>query len=228
MLDRKFSHKLGMSFKAALCAMVMIPMSACSVFGNPGVEIAPYNVFQKDGDIEIRSYEELVLVSTPMNTLDDNGSAFGRLFNYISGENLGEAKIDMTAPVLMDSTQSNSEKIAMTAPVIVGQDAETAGPTMSFVLPSKFTYESAPRPTNPDVTLNKLSNFRVAAIRFSGTLNMASTQKHRKQLEEWIESNGYRVVGPYKSAGYNPPWTVPNMRRNEVLIPIEPVEEANS
>ena len=217
-----------MSFRAALCAMVMIPMSACSVFGNPGVEIASYNVFQKDEDIEIRFYEELVLVSTPMNTLDENESAFGRLFNYISGENLGEAKIDMTAPVLMDSTQTSGQKIAMTAPVIVGQDADAAGPTMSFVLPSKFTLETAPRPTNPDVTLNKLSNFKVAAIRFSGTLNRDSTQKHRKQLEEWIDTNGYRIVGPYKSAGYNPPWTLPNMRRNEVLIPVEPKEEANS
>lgn len=210
-----------MSLKAGLGALVLVSLSACSVFGNPGVEIAPYNVYQQDGDIEIRYYEELVLVSTPMIDEERNRGAFGKLFNYISGENAGEAKIDMTAPVLMDSTQTGGQKIAMTAPVIVDQEDDANNPTMSFVLPSQFTLDTAPRPTDPDVTLNTLSELRVAAIRFSGTLSENNTQKHRKQLEAWIETNGYTIVGPYKTAGYNPPWTLPNMRRNEILIPVD-------
>ena len=208
--------------------MVLVSISACSVFGNPGVEIAPYDVSQQDGDIEIRYYEELVLVSTPMNAEEKSDGAFGKLFKYISGENAGEAKIDMTAPVLMDSAQTSGQKIAMTAPVIVDQDSDEGNPTMSFVLPSKFTLETAPRPTNPAVTVSTLSDLRVAAIRFSGTLSDNNTRKHRKQLEAWIETNGYRIVGPYKTAGYNPPWTLPNMRRNEVLIPVALKAEANS
>lgn len=200
----------------------MLTMTACSVFGNSGVEIAPYSVSESDGEIEIRSYDELVLVSAPMKgNMDNNEGAFNKLFAYISGENKGSAKIDMTAPVLMDPNGSEGQKIAMTAPVIVDQDEKSSDWIMSFVLPREFSFETAPRPTNPEVTLSRITDLEVAAIKFSGVLNNKNAQKHREQLESWISKNGYKVTGAYKTAGYNPPWTLPNLRRNEVLIPVE-------
>jgi hypothetical protein len=197
-------------------------MPACSILGKPGVEIAPYTVSQTDENIEIRHYKELVLVSTSMgNEMDDNSGAFNKLFRYISGDNTDANKIDMTAPVLMDSAESEGQKIAMTAPVIMEQDDSAKGWTMSFVLPKQFTYDTAPRPTNPDVRLERITNLKAAAITFNGRLNTKNVNKHRRQLEEWIASNDYVAKGPYKTAGYNPPWTLPSMRRNEVLIPVE-------
>ena len=198
-------------------------MTACSIFGNSGVEIAPYKVFQSDGQIEIRQYEELVLVSTPMNgDMDNNDGAFNKLFDYISGANKAATKIEMTAPVIMDPADSEGQKIAMTTPVLVNPDDKTENWTMSFVLPGKFDYDTAPRPTNPDLTLEKITDLTVAVIRFNGLLRSENTQKHREQLERWIAENGFKISGPYKAAGYNPPWTLPNLRRNEVIIPIEP------
>ena len=200
----------------------MLTMTACSVFGKSGVEAAPYSVSRTDGDIEIRSYKELVLVSAPMKgNMDNNKGAFNTLFGYISGQNKGSSKINMTAPVLMNPDVTDGQKIAMTAPVIVDQDENSNQWIMSFVLPREFSFDTAPRPTNPDVTLSKITDLEVAAIKFSGVLNNKNAQKHREQLESWISNNGYKVTGAYKTAGYNPPWTMPNMRRNEVLIPVE-------
>lgn len=200
----------------------MLTMTACSVFGNSGVEIAPYNVSKSEGDIEIRSYEDLVLVSAPMKgNMDNNRGAFKKLFGYISGDNKRSSKINMTAPVLMNPDVADGQKIAMTAPIIVDQDGNSSNWTMSFVLPREFSFDTAPRPTNPDVTLSKITDLEVAVIKFSGVLNNENAQKHREQLESWISKNGYKVTGAYKTAGYNPPWTLPNMRRNEVLIPVE-------
>ena len=113
--------------------MGALTMSACSIFGNSGVEISPYNVSQTDGQIEIRHYQELVLVSTPMNgDMDDNEGAFNRLFRYISGENTGTAKIEMTAPVFMNPVDPEGKNIAMTAPVFMDQD-EKLGETRKLV-----------------------------------------------------------------------------------------------
>ena len=205
--------------KLLLLAIGGLVMSACSVFGDEGVEIAQYNILSQDGQIEIRNYEELVLVSTEMSgdIDDDQGSPFNKLFRYISGDNTGSQEIAMTAPVIMDR-EGKGEKIAMTAPVFMDRDGDSG--KMSFVLPSSFDYETAPRPTNPDVKLEKIENMQVAVIRFSGFLSEENVQKHRKILEEWIGRSDYVPTGPYKTAGYNAPWTLPMARRNEVLIPV--------
>ena len=107
----------------------------------------------------------------------------------------------------------------MTAPVFVDGPRDGDG-TMSFVLPASFKYETAPRPTNPDVKLQKIENMNVAVITFSGRLSENNIQKKRAALSAWIDENGYEITGPYKTAGYNPPWTLPQARRNEVLIPV--------
>ena len=196
-------------------------MSGCSILGNSDVEIAPYDVVRTDRQIEIRHYNELVLASTPMNgDMNETRGAFKKLFRYITGENTRTAKIEMTAPVFMNPGVSKGEEIAMTAPVIMNQEENSKNWTMSFVLPDSFDYETAPRPTDPDVTLEKISDLNVAVITFSGFLSYDNTQKHRKKLERWVAENDYAITGQYKTAGYNPPWTLPNTRRNEVFIPV--------
>lgn len=203
---------------AVLTATVF--MSACSVFGNSGVEIAPYNVLEQDGAIEIRHYESLVLVTTEMPGGMDEGrnEAFQRLFNYISGENQPKREIAMTAPVIMQN-QNSGQKISMTAPVFMGKQGENQ--TMSFVLPAQFDVQTAPQPSNASVRLEEMKDHTVAALRFSGLLNEKSIQEHYVLLQNWIDNNDYRTAGPYMTAGYNPPWTLPAFRRNEVLIPVE-------
>ncbi len=177
-------------------------LSGCSVFGNSSVDIAPYTVLKKSEQFELRHYDELILVSTPMQGMGEQGSSFGKLFDYISGENQKTQKIPMTAPVFLDQTSAKSD-------------------TMAFVLPTNYSIESAPIPSNPSVKLKHLTNYTVAAITFSGRLKQASIEKNKQQLLAWIKDNNLKIIGTAKAAGYNPPFTLPPFRRNEVMIPVE-------
>lgn len=192
--------KFGM--KNSLLTGVLFFLAGCSVFGKSGVEIAPYTVLQEEENFQVRHYESLVLVTTPMATLDGQRGPFGKLFKYISGDNDETQKIEMTAPVFMDQDQGESD-------------------TMSFVLPESFSLDTAPEPDDPSVNLESIEDYTVATIRFSGRLTQENIQAHREQLDEWIKEKGLEPIGPAKAAGYNPPFTIPAMRRNEVLIPIQ-------
>lgn len=195
-------------------------LSACSMFGNSGVDIAPYNVLEKDGSIEIRRYDTMVLATADMPGGMDKGDnqAFQKLFDYISGANVDADKIAMTAPVFMEE-KPEGHKIKMTAPVFMNENENRE--TMSFVLPSNFTFETTPKPTDPDVRLEKVDDFTVAAIEFTGFLSESNIETHRQTLENWIKASNYTQTAPYQIAGYDPPWTIPFLRHNEVLIPVE-------
>lgn len=169
--------------------------------------------------IEIRKYAPVMLVETPMAGDDRNG-AFRRLFAYISGENVKQSDIEMTAPVLMDDEESESQKIPMTTPVFM-DDENDKSLMMSFVLPSEYTAKTAPLPTNDKVTLRELKNHTVATITFNGTLSDKNVAKHKDILMQWLTDNDYKITGAYKKAGYNAPYVLPWLRRNEVLIPVE-------
>ncbi len=208
-------------FTSMVSALVL---TSCSVFGNSGVENAPYKVLQKDGRIEVRQYDKMVLVSAPMGEgMSDNRGAFGLLFDYISGENVSERKIPMTAPVFMEGGVDKSaegEKIPMTAPVFMNED-QAGQWRMSFVMPADMRLEDTPKPKNPSVDIEGVKDWTVGAIGFSGFLNEKSSLKHYTILNTWLAKNGYDVTGQYISAGYNPPWTLPMARRNEVLVPVQ-------
>ncbi len=189
------------------------------MFGHSGVEEAPYKVVLKDENIEIREYKPMVLASTTVegDYEDYTNKAFQRLFDYISGDNIAEEKLAMTAPVFQEP--ESGKKIAMTAPVLEEKDGQSW--TMSFVLPANFTMKNAPKPTNPDVKLSEVPAETRAAITYSGLSPIEAIERNRKALEVWIAKNGYEAVGSYQNAGYNPPWTIPALRRNEVLIPVK-------
>lgn len=180
----------------------ILSLGGCSVFGNSGVEIAPYEVLEKDGAYELRHYKSLVLVTTPMQDLDEDSNPFYKLFNYISGENKAEQEFAMTAPVFMDQLDGKTE-------------------TMSFVLPKDFKIADAPAPSDADVKLKEIKDYTVATITFSGSLNRKNIDANQVLLEAWVEKKGYDVTGAAKAAGYNPPFTIPAFRRNEVLIPVK-------
>jgi len=206
--------------KIIALTLILLGLSGCSVFGDSSVEIAPYKVIEnaEEAKIEIRNYPQMILVSTPMDG-DGRNSAFRKLFGYITGDNVSASEIAMTAPVFMDREEESGVEIPMTAPVFMeGEDSET--PMMSFVMPADFTLENTPKPTDPDVVVSEIKDYQVAAIIFSGRLNQDNIEKHRSVLEQWIIDNGYVVTGAVKTAGYNAPFTLPAMRRNEVLIPV--------
>ena len=198
-------------------------VSACAVFGIQDYEEAGFKTLERDAPFSIREYAPYIVASTTVDvkTYNQMGSAaFPRLFDYISGDNVSSEKIEMTTPVFMqDKTEKPAgEKIAMTAPVFMDEGEE--GWSMSFVLPQDYTLESAPRPTNPAVKLHQIDGYTAAVIEFPGKLNEKLIAAKTAELEEWMQKNALKPAGSSMAAAYNPPFTLPALRRNEIVIPI--------
>lgn len=212
--------------KVILLILWSVVMAGCSVIGQSDVETAPYTLLKSDEfhKIEVRNYGSMVLVSTSMSS-ESGYSAFRALFGYITGENEGSAEISMTAPVIMDSPKKEQKEnkkgaeISMTAPVFMNDNADTT--LMSFVMPKDFTLATTPKPTNPDVIVSELRDYKVATIQFSGTLSDSNVEEYSGILTKWMTENGYTAKSEPVKAGYNGPTTLPMFRRNEILIEIE-------
>ena len=151
---------------------------------------------------------------------DAGGVAFRRLFGYISGDNQSAVEIAMTAPVMAaDESTPAGEEIAMTAPVTGQQTA--LGWRYAFVLPSDYTLATAPLPGNPEVRLEQVSARKVAVVRYSGSWTEANYTRNVQLLQQWMSQNQLEADSLPRVAGYDPPWTLPFLRRNEVMIDIK-------
>ena len=205
-----------------LALFIILLQSGCSLVGIRSTGEPDYSVLQSDELFEVREYETLVVAETLVDaSFDDAGGiAFRRLFGYISGDNEAATEIAMTAPVMArDENNSDGEKISMTAPV-TGQ--ETAlGWRFAFVLPSSYTLENAPMPTNPEVKLKQVPTRKVAVVRYSGSWNKAGYEENLKLLQQWMLQSQLKADSLPRVAGYDPPWTLPFLRRNEVMIDVK-------
>jgi hypothetical protein len=193
-------------------------LTGCSLFGIQSEESPGYDVLEQHGVIEIRQYRPFLVVQTQDAGNYETASkrSFFRLFDYISGKNQSKQKIAMTAPV---THEPKPEKITMTAPVFQEQSGQTW--TMRFVLPSQYQLATAPQPTDPAVTIMKIPAKKVAVLQFSGFLNKNNIAEKTAALSAWLIENNRKEISEPRSAGYNPPWTIPFLRRNEVHIDIE-------
>jgi hypothetical protein len=122
----------------------------------------------------------------------------------------------MTAPVIQEQ---EAETLAMTAPVI--QQKSGAVWLMAFVLPAEYSVSTAPVPLDPAVIIKEIPGKKVAIIRYSGSLSEQGIEENTEILQNWLTIKGYRAISPSRSAAYDPPWTLPFLRRNEVHIDIE-------
>lgn len=179
-----------------------------------------YTLIEQSGNVELRRYGPLIVAETLVSgSMDDaSGSGFRRIADYIFGNNTvrngGHQKISMTAPVTM---AAQSKEISMTAPVSMERSAGKW--RMHFVMPSEYTLETLPRPNNPAVTLREIPATHYAVIRFSGLAGENKVAAKTAELEAWLERRGIEPLGNPQLARYNPPWTLPFLRRNEVMIP---------
>ncbi len=181
------------------------------------VETPDYQVVQSQDAIEIRQYNPMIIAEVEINgkRKDAISEGFGLLADYIFGNNIAKQDIAMTAPV----QQQENTKIAMTAPV--QQQSMGDHWQVSFVMPSEYTIDTLPEPVNDRVTLKEVPAKTFAVITFSGTSSDENVQEHEKILLEYIDSNSYSIISTPKYAFYNPPWTLPPMRRNEVMIEVQ-------
>ncbi len=195
------------------------------------IEEPGFKVISKSGTFELREYVPMLVAETLVEgDMNDAGNAgFRRIADYIFGNNqvpagantANAAKIAMTAPVTMEP---QSQKIAMTAPVAL-EPATTMADSkqwrVHFVMPSQYTLESIPKPVNPEVKLRQIPGKLVAVNTFTGFNTVSRVQAKTDELRVWIGQKNWKALGQAQLARYDPPWTLPMFRRNEVMIEVE-------
>ncbi|CAA0110744.1 Uncharacterised protein [Mycolicibacterium vanbaalenii] len=169
--------------------------------------------------VEIRQYGPRIAAETTVAGEKQAAlnTGFRRLAGYIFGGNHHDTEIAMTAPV---SQQSAGQDIAMTAPVSQTGSAED-GWTVRFFMPSKWSMETLPKPDDDAVRLVPVPAETVAVLRFSGDRGPRAVAAATERLHKALRDNGIEAVGEAVAWFYDPPWTLPFRRRNEVAVPIE-------
>lgn len=181
-----------------------------------------YKVLSKHKDIEIRQYEPTVVAEVEIAGAQHYAleAGFRVLAGYIFGKN------QSNDTYINDSMQSSAssvsmqrgEKIAMTAPVT----AEAHGSVwkIRFTMPAQYSLGTLPQPKDKRIALFEVPGARMAAIRFSGIAGEAEMDKKAEELETYLVKNNLKHIGEPVQAYYNPPWTLPMLRRNEVLFKV--------
>ena len=182
----------------ALLAVVFMPLSMA-------IEIPKYRVLEQEGAYELREYSPYLLAETEVEAgfMNAGNIAFGRLFRYISGANSAQTEIAMTAPV----EQSRGEGVYR----------------VGFVVPSKYTRDTVPKPLDPRVSIREVGARKVAVWRYSGRWTEENFREYEQQLRQILlrkklqaESGDSAIIARYDAPFI--PWF---MRRNEVLIPLQ-------
>jgi hypothetical protein len=181
------------------------------------VEQAQYSVVESYSHIEIRDYAPMVVAQAQVagNRAEAIRQGFKIIADYIFGNNTSAQKVVMTAPV----TQQASEKIAMTAPVL--QAGNEKSWVVRFVMPANYTLQTLPKPNNTAVELMQMPKRRYAVIRFSGTASEQRLKNNTDELKGFISEKKLNSISEPSYAFFNPPWTLPFLRSNEVMIEIE-------
>jgi len=192
-----------------------------SVLPAMAIEQPRYTVVGSAGDLEIRRYEPYLVAETFVSRKfgDAGNEGFRRLFRYITGNNTQRAEISMTAPVSQQRQEPvKGTEIAMTAPV--SQVNASGGHWVSFVVPSTFTIDTVPQPSDATVRIREVPAQLVAVIRYAGSWRETRYQREEQRLREAMSAAGLVAAGEAQFARYDPPYMPPFMRRNEILIPV--------
>jgi hypothetical protein len=159
-------------------------------------EEAKYEVVKENQKYEIRKYPDRLVIET--NSI--KGSGFRKLFNYISGNNEKNQEIKMTVPVTQKIKNGNM--------------------TMQFYLPSKFNKDNAPKPSNSEIKVLTIEGGYYAAIKYSGRSSDKNFLKNKDILEKELKQDNIIILSPPIRASYNSPFTLPMLKRNEVMYKI--------
>jgi len=183
------------------------------------IEKPEYEVIVVDGPVEYRLYQSFIVAETEIVDVeswkDASSEGFRRLFKYITGDNNGEEKIAMTAPVQQSKLQAEDVRFNQAEP-LTGQ----SGWTVSFMLPSMYSMVDVPTPEDERIEIRIVPEKLVAAIRYSGRWTTRNFDKYESRLMAALLEGNVEVLGESETAFYNPPFVPPFMRRNEILVEV--------
>jgi hypothetical protein len=210
---------LGKSITLSVSILLGLLVTAYAM----AIEEPKFSLIEKSGDFELRLYKPMIVAETYVDgSLSEASTAGFRLIaGYIFGGNKGRndsapEKIAMTAPVTLEPS---SQKIEMTAPVVV--ESKDNRWRVHFVMPAGYTLNSLPIPNDSRVSLREIAEQKTAVIVFSGFAGEDKVKDKTATLFDWIKSRGLEATSNPQLARYNPPWTLPFFRHNEILINIK-------
>lgn len=201
---------------------VLVALAAWTYVGyasTRGIETPAYTLAAEGNGYEVREYAPYIRAEVTLQGAyrDTLYGGFRNVADYIFGNNTTRSAVAMTAPVLQEP--AGSETIAMTAPVL--HEQEGSAYTVSFIMPSSYTLETLPQPNNDKVKLRAVPKTRFAVLKFGGYATERRSARKTAWLQERITAAGLLPAGPPIVAQYDPPWTPPYMRRNEIQIPLK-------
>ena len=160
-------------------------------------EEANYETVNENKNYEIRKYFDRLVIETD----SIEGEGFRKLFNYISGNNEEKKEIKMTVPVTQENKNGNMK--------------------MQFYLPSKFNKDNVPKPSNPEIKILNVEGGYYAVIKYSGRSSDENFIKNKNILEKELKKDNIVILSPPIRASYNSPFTLPMLKRNEVMFRID-------
>jgi SOUL heme-binding protein len=189
------------------------------------IEEPHYDMIVSQAPFELRHYAPTLIAQTIVEGDMDEASnkGFRLIADFIFGNNLAAnseqaAKIAMTAPV---TVEPQSSKIAMTAPVTIEPQLGSAQQwRIHFVMPSQYTLANIPKPNNRAVTLHELPSKYFVVHRYSGFNTVARVQEKADETLAWAKQQSLKVMGTPQLSRYDPPWTLPMFRRNEIMVEV--------
>ena len=180
-----------------------------------------FKLISKEGEFQIREYDPKIIAQVEVEGDFDEASSrgFKLLADYIFGNNLldgASKKISMTTPVEMSPL---AENLLMTSSVM--DDQVNNKWLINFVMPQEFSLDNLPKPNNSQVNIILVPKEKYAVIVFSGLVRESSYAEKAELLSNYLEENSFKQQGAIKIARYNPPWTLPFFRRNELMVRID-------
>ncbi|WP_293900371.1 heme-binding protein [Phenylobacterium sp.] len=183
-----------------------------------GTEQPRYTVVEQVGSVEIRRYAPRIAAETTVTGPEEaaRNAGFRRVAAYIFGANQAKAGVAMTAPVAQGRA---AETIAMTSPVAQA-NAGADGWVVQFFMPAKYTLATLPTPSDPSVRLTALPAQDFAVLRFTGARGPKAVGTQSRTLQAALSASLWRATARPTAWFYDPPWTLPLLRRNEVAAPV--------
>ncbi len=184
--------------------ILLIAASALFATGcaTAGVEEPAYTSVMAEDSFEVRAYEPMILAETVVDgeAVDSRMDGFSPLVDYIFAKG------------------RDGDKIAMTAPVT--QEKSSDGWIVGFTMPAGYNIQTLPQPVDEDVKLVERPGRKMAVVSYSGFAGEDRMREKERELMARVQTAGLEPVGEVVHAFYDPPWTLPFMRRNEVMIEV--------
>ena len=203
--------------------LVLASIIFSNIFFNPAMatEEPEFKLISEEAEFQIREYDPKIIAQVEVEGDFDEASSMGfkLLADYIFGNNLLDGtskKISMTTPVEMTPL---AENLLMTSSIL--DDQINNKWSINFVMPQEFSLDTLPKPNKSQVNIIEVPKEKYAVIVFSGLVRESSYAEKAELLSNYLEENSFKQQGAIKIARYNPPWTLPFFRRNELMVKID-------